>query len=121
MAQILVVDDEEQIRESLRQILVAAGHQVMEAADGQVAVDIVKGFTPDLVILDILMPNQEGLETILLLRRLAPPLKILAMSGGGQYVGVDILVAAQHLGANLAISKPFSRQTVLTAIQALCP
>ena len=72
MARILLIDDDETVRYALKQVEERAGHQVEEASDGQVGVEKFEVHKPDLVITDIIMPNQEGIETIIKLRRLAP-------------------------------------------------
>lgn len=72
-----------------------------------------------MVLLDILMPEREGLETISALRRLNPQVKIIAMSGGGQTGAMDFLHVAMALGAQHTLHKPFTRQTLLEAVHDL--
>lgn len=78
---VLIVDDESPIRELLRRVLTDRGYHVLEAPDGRKAMDLVKNHEIDLVITDLVMPEQEGLETILQLRRDFPRLKVIAVSG----------------------------------------
>lgn len=119
MAHILIIDDDDQIRMVLRQVLEAAHHVVTELADGTGAVEMWRQQRPDLVITDIIMPEQEGMGTIVALRKAAPLLKIIAMSGGGRYVGTSYLAVAQRLGADRTLEKPFDRSHLLQLIQEL--
>ena len=83
MPRILIIDDERQIRELLRDILEDAGYDVAEAADGQEAIKIQRGEPADLIITDLIMPEKEGIETIRELKQSYPDVRIIAMSGGG--------------------------------------
>ncbi len=116
MARVLVVDDEEFIRFTLRQMLEKAGHEVVEAVNGQDALDSFAAAPVDLVITDIIMPEKEGIETIVELRRQQPDLKIIAVSGGGRTKTMDYLEIAERLGADSAIPKPLQRQVVMDAV-----
>ena len=107
MASILIVDDEDQIRGLLRQAFEGAGYEVAEAQDGQEAMAQYRQSPTDLVILDILMPEKEGLETIIDLRREFPAIKIVAISGGSERAHVNLLDLAKRLGARDAVKKPF--------------
>jgi len=119
MAHILVVDDDEQVREVFKRTLESHGHQVVEAGDGRAAVAAYREKSPDLVVLDIIMPEQDGLETILDLRRDFPDAKIIAISGGGRASAQGYLRPAKILGADLAFSKPLAPQELLEAIDRL--
>lgn len=116
MARILVVDDEEIIRFTLRQMLEKAGHEVVEAVNGHEAMKSVKTSRVDLVITDIIMPEKEGIETIVELRRRQPDLKIIAVSGGGRTKTMDYLETAERFGADCALAKPLGREDVLDAV-----
>jgi CheY-like chemotaxis protein len=118
-AQILVVDDEEAVREALRRILEPEGYRVVEAAHGGIALELFRQHPIDLVIMDLLMPEQEGLETILTMRRLSPQIKIIAISGGGRYGMTYLLEVAAKFGADRIFAKPFDRQGLLAAIGEL--
>lgn len=107
MARILVVDDEEIVRVTLRQMLEKAGHQVFEAANGLEALRAFEKREADLVITDIIMPEKEGIETIMELRQRKPDLKIIAMSGGGRTGTMEYLHLAKSLGADNVLPKPF--------------
>lgn len=107
MARILVIDDDASVRMVVRAMLNRAGHKVAEAPDGQIGVAHYQALSPDLVLTDIIMPNQEGIETIIQLRRLEPPARIIAMSGGSRIGNADFLSMAAKLGAASVIAKPF--------------
>jgi CheY-like chemotaxis protein len=101
---VLVVDDEDSIRCLFDEILTAEGYCVLAASDGREACDVLRrDVNPDLVLTDLVMPNQEGIETIQVMRRQFPKLKIIAMSGafGGQF-----LSTAKMLGADATLQKP---------------
>lgn len=117
---ILVIDDDEQMRILLRQVMEWAGYEVIEAGDGREGMLKQRKQRADLVITDLIMPEQEGLETITSLRREYPELKIIAISGGGR-IGPDAyLPAAQELGADRVFSKPFDvRQLAVTVKELL--
>ncbi len=119
MAEILVVDDEPLLRSTLRHALEIAGHSVKEAANGIEALAAVGRRPPAVVILDILMPEKEGIETILDIRRKYDGIKIIAMSGGGRVGDTAFLTVAANLGAGRVIATPLHRDQVLNAAHAL--
>lgn len=105
MALILVVDDEEMVRSPVRLILTTYGYSVIEASDGQSAIELCKERDPDLVITDIVMPVMGGLELILNLKEEFPQTKIIAMSALSQS-----LEFAEDLGVNKTMLKPIRVQ-----------
>ena len=119
MGRILVVEDDKAVRELLREILERAGHEVMEAINGQEAITQYKTHPADLIITNILMPEKEGLETIQELRRDDPDIKIIAISGGGRIGPADYLDIAKRFGAKRTFSKPFNRKDLLKAVDEL--
>lgn len=119
MSRILVIDDDEVVRDTLRLILAGAGHQVALAPDGKAGLEAFEALAPDLVITDILMPEKEGMETIGDLRRLAASLPIIVISGGGRIGNMDFLAAARHFGADRSFAKPFEPDEVLEAVSQL--
>ena len=119
MPRILVVDDDEQIRFMLRIILDRAGYDVQVAPDGKEALAHLAAHPTDLVILDIIMPGKEGIQTIIELRRDFPDLKIIAISGGGYISAQKYLVSAVEFGADLTLAKPISRVDMLQAVRDL--
>jgi DNA-binding response OmpR family regulator len=110
MARILVIDDDVMLQRMLKQFLYLLGHDVRQAFDGKEGVRLCEESPPDLVITDILMPNQDGLQTIRELRRTCPEVKIVAMSGGSQlWPELDGLPFASRFGAQQVLYKPFGR------------
>jgi DNA-binding NtrC family response regulator len=107
MARVLVIDDEEDMRNMLVAGLSRDGHTVFQAADGVEGTEILAREPIDLVITDILMPNKEGFEMIIELRKNRPDLKVVAMSGGGIMSGPEALRVAKNLGAHATLRKPF--------------
>ncbi len=116
MKKVLVIDDNLADRTWLRQLLEGAGLQVDEAPEGRTGLELYREHVHDLVITDIVMPDTEGIETILKLRQEFPAVKILAVSDGG-YLGEpeNYLRMATILGANKALPKPFSAAAMLRA------
>ena len=117
MAKILVIDDDPQIRRMVARILTREGHTVHEAADGRAGIELFHQLRPALVITDIVMPDTEGIETIRELRRGAPTIPILAISGSGN--NPVYLRAATGLGAAAALEKPFSANELHAAVENL--
>lgn len=118
MVKILVIDDEEQIRNLLVRILGDMGHAVKTAANGAVGLKMLRHEPVDLVITDIFMPEKEGLETIMEIRRDFPRIKIIAISGGDRD-GCDYLPMTRPLGANRCLHKPFARDEMIKAVEEL--
>ena len=119
MANILLVEDEEQLRSMLKIVLENAGHTVHEAGDGKEALESYIRHPADLVVTDIVMPNKEGIETILEFRRNHPGLRIIAMSGGGRNSAQDYLKLAKSFGADYVLTKPFSNQAILDVVKTV--
>ena len=118
MARILVVDDEELARYALREILQSAGHEVVEAINGNEGVALQRAQPFDLVVTDIIMPEKEGVETTIELKRDYPSLKVIAISGGGRTRTLDFLKLARQYGADKVLAKPFSEEELLESVGA---
>lgn len=117
MAKILVIDDEEQLRELLRQMLVRDGHEIVTASDGVEGVQAFERFKPDIVITDIIMPNKDGIEVITDLLRRDHKTSIIAISGGRRAITAEFnLESAELLGVKGILSKPFTRDQLREAI-----
>ena len=117
MARILVIDDQPQIRDNCREALEDAGHTVMVAADGQEGVGLYHREPVDLVIVDLYMPEQDGLATIRELHATAPRLPIIAMSGGGAIgQATNFLNIARALGAVRTFEKPIRLDELLAMV-----
>ena len=121
MPRILVIDDEESIRNVLCSLLEDAGYEVMEAENGRVGIQQCRRTPVDLVITDIIMPEREGLETIRELRRLYPGMKIFAMTGARISKQLDVLNIAATFGAVRTFDKPFELVEILRAVQEEVP
>src|ERR1700723_2956166 len=114
---ILVIDDDLLLLRMMSRILVADGHEVLTASEGERAMAIYRDTQPDLVITDIVMPGQEGMETILTLRRDDNPVKIIAISGSD----AEMLDTARLIGADDIIQKPFRAHELVSCVRALDP
>lgn len=120
MGHILVIDDDPRIRLLIRRILEKDGHMIDEAGDGASGVESHRRNGYQLVITDIIMPDQEGVETIRILKREFPGLPVIAMSGGGG-TDLDYLGLARKLGADAILHKPFPNQEISEAVTRLLP
>jgi YesN/AraC family two-component response regulator len=114
--EILIVDDEEQMRLALRRMLEKEGYSVREAENGEKAIKIHREKQADLIITDIIMPDKEGLGTIVELKSEFPDIKIFAMSGGGKNSPDQYLRMAKGLGVDKVFIKPFNREDILSAV-----
>jgi DNA-binding response OmpR family regulator len=116
MATILLIDDEEQVRMIFQMALAQAGYRVLTADSGQHGLRLFQHQEVDLALVDIFMPEMDGLELITRLRATRPTSKIIAVSGGSWEW--DYLDSAKHLGANDTLKKPFSLQELLDAVSS---
>lgn len=129
MASILIVDDEEDIRDALQMILESVGYDVKVSSDGNEAVKFQRKEPADLIITDIIMPGKDGVSTIKEIRQEFPHTRIIAISGGGgvhstEYIPEAItttayLAAAKEVGADLIFTKPFERMDLIKAVDEL--
>ena len=115
MATILLIDDDELLRGALVQSLVNAGHKVIEASDGRQGCELARSMSVDLVLTDLVMPVQEGVETIMTLRRERPRLPVIAMSGGVTNSKLYLDIAGK-IGAKRMLPKPFMPKTLLSLV-----
>lgn len=113
----LVIDDEMMVRYSLKKMLGALGFDVLEASDGQEGERLADA-EPNLslIVTDIIMPRQEGVETISNIRRKLPEIPMVAISGGGRIRSLDFLDIAQKAGANAVLPKPFTKDDLKEAL-----
>ena len=119
MPRILVIDDEQLLRSTVVMILTRAGFTVEEASDGQAGIAMFHKNPPDIVLTDIFMPNRDGIEIITELKHSSPQTKIIAMTGGGHLRMMEIASAAQVLGADHVLNKPFDSESLLAAINVV--
>lgn len=119
MARILVSDDDAAVRSVLNRHLTAAGHEVIEAGDGQRCLEVLRTGAVDLLVLDIYMPQPDGIAVIAQANRDFAHVPILAMSGGGTVSRDQTLEIARRLGATRTLSKPFEREDFISVVREL--
>ncbi|MCI5208098.1 MAG: response regulator [Candidatus Electrothrix sp. ATG2] len=119
MRKILIIDDDEQMRNLLCRAMEYAGFEVEAASDGRKGLRLFEKNSYALVITDLIMPEQEGMETITFLRKHYPDVKIIAISGGGRIGPETYLPAALELGADDAFAKPFPIDEIINAVKGL--
>ena len=117
MNSILVIDDDSAILSVLQQMLEGAGYHVFVATDGREGEALYRDNKIDLLITDMIMPEQEGLQTIRSLKKDFPDIKVIAMSGGGINDGSGYLDLAKHMGASSVLSKPIRIAELLQAVK----
>jgi len=115
----LIIDDEPAVRKTLRTSLERAGYQVAEAGDGRTGLRFHAAAPADVIITDIFMPDFDGIETIRELRRIAPRVKIIVMSGGDSTGTLNMLDDAKLLGADRAFHKPLKPEELLGAVREM--
>jgi DNA-binding response OmpR family regulator len=115
MAKILIIEDDANVRAAIEHGLTKAGHTVLPTANGKEGINALRQGAVDLVVTDLFMPEQEGLETITVLRKQHPTLPVIAISGGN-VVSKEMLSVARELGAQEVIEKPFGLDRLLAAV-----
>ena len=113
---VLLIEDDASVRRIVRKMLERGRHEVTEAENGRVGLDRLRDSAFDLVITDIVMPEMDGLETLIELRKHHPTLTVIAMSGGGRTGNMDFLGSAEKLGASSVLQKPFTLDVLTAAI-----
>lgn len=116
MARILLADDDQIVAQILKGALEDSGHQVVAVNSGRDLQTLVDSHSIDIVIADIIMPDVDGFEAIMSVRRAFPDISIVAITGGGMTQRMEFLDHAQKLGADLALAKPFELQALLDAV-----
>jgi DNA-binding response OmpR family regulator len=119
MAGILIVEDDKDLREMLKVSLMQRKYTVVEASNGKEALLKFKPSVTDLVITDLIMPDEDGLKVIMKIREMKSTVKIIAISGGGKAGPGNYLNLAKALGADLIFSKPFSINDLIKRIEEL--
>lgn len=119
MANILIVEDDKDLREMLKASLLKKRFSVIEASNGNEALLRFKPSLTDLVITDLIMPDEDGLKVIIKIKELKPSTKIIAISGGGKAGPGNYLNLAKALGADEVFSKPFSITVMISKIEEL--
>jgi DNA-binding response OmpR family regulator len=116
LLKILVIEDDPEIRDLISCILEMEGHSVIVAEDGVRGVARHRAELPDLVITDMIMPEQGGAETIVQIRQESPDARIIAVSGGGRLDGAHPLTIAKKLGVMETLHKPFTAEELVACI-----
>ena len=129
MTKVIVIDDEEDIRITLKEVLGRAGFEVEVASNGNEGMNLLREHGADLVITDIIMPGSDGVETAHNIRTEFPKTKIIVMSGGGNAAPLGYepaaitktayLASAAAIGADLTLTKPFDREELIKAAKEL--
>jgi CheY-like chemotaxis protein len=120
MKRIFIIDDDDSLLRFLRDALEPMGYEVTEAKDGTAATRLLKQApVPDVVLLDIVMPEKDGLETLRELRQNYPTLKIVVMSGNSAVYAMDLLSIARDFGACQTLAKPFSIEDLARCLGAI--
>ncbi|WGM30706.1 response regulator [Brevundimonas sp. NIBR11] len=116
---ILIIEDDRPLLLGMARAFAQAGARVVLAADGAEGLRRFMSGSPDLVVTDIIMPEREGIETILAMKAARPEVPILAVSGGGQTPAGEFLSLAKRLGADAVLAKPFRARQLLDAARLL--
>jgi len=129
VTRVVVIDDEPDVRDVLCRVLERRGYEVSTAADSSSGLALCRQQTPDVVVTDIIMPNEHGVDLIRKLRQEFPDLAIIAISGGGNAAVAGYqpgtvktaayMAAAEQAGANYCLAKPFEREDLLNSIDEL--
>ena len=119
MPGVLLVEDDRELREMLKLSLSRRNYTVIEAENGKDAIAHFKPSITDIVITDLIMPEEDGMKVVIKLRELKPSLKIIAISGGGKVGPGSYLNLAKALGADAIYSKPFSINDLIAKIEQL--
>ena len=117
MKKILIVDDDLEVNEMLVQFLRGSGYDAQGVSDGRLVSAALDASPFDLIISDLIMPEQEGIETIMNLRNSGSKIPIIAISGGGRFRPEASLHMAQMLGANCALAKPVALSSLLESVK----
>ncbi len=118
-AKILVIEDDKMSRVMLCRVLRSKKYATLEASNGVTGLQLCKAEKPDLILMDILMPEKEGLETIMEIRAVDAKVPIVAMSGSGNAHELNYLQMAGKLGASRTIAKPFRPDEILSLMASL--
>jgi len=119
MANLLIVEDSQELARFLERAAELGGHRVVLAGNGREALDRFAEGGIDLMVLDLVMPEMDGLEALDRLRKMNPSCPVLAISGGGRVGAEDYLRIAAELGAERTLAKPFTAQQFLSEVDAL--
>jgi YesN/AraC family two-component response regulator len=119
MAKILIIDDDPAILIMLKKMLEKAGHTVEVTDNGLEGLEKIESWVPDLLVTDIVMPEKEGLELIISIRKKRPALKIIAISGGGRFNYEGYLTSAKYFGADRTFQKPLNHKEFIQSVSEI--
>jgi DNA-binding NtrC family response regulator len=119
MARILVIDDQDSIRRVVRRALEQDGHEVFDASDGELGMEILESNSFDVVITDIFMPGQDGIVTLRQIRKRFPAVKVIVISGGDASGLMDLRQDAELLGAVKSLQKPFNAREIMDVVRSV--
>jgi CheY-like chemotaxis protein len=119
MPGVLIVEDDKELRQMLKMMLQRRNFTVLEAENGKSAITHFKPLLTDVVVTDLIMPEEDGLKVVIKLKELKPSLKVIAISGGGKAGPGGYLNLAKALGADAVYSKPFSLNDLVEKIEQL--
>jgi DNA-binding NtrC family response regulator len=119
MARVLVIDDQEPIRRIVRRALEHDGHEVFDASDGEMGMQMLARHSADVVISDIFMPGQDGILTLRQIRKQYPAVKVIVISGGDSTGMLDLRRDAELLGAVKSLPKPFTAREIVDAVKSV--
>lgn len=119
MAKILLVEDDDLVRDMLAQVLKRAGHEVANAANGDEATELLQRMEPDIMVTDIIMPKKSGITLITEVKNKHPNMEIIAISGGGRLDPTGYLDLSESIGAAVSFEKPVDKAALLMAIDLL--
>lgn len=116
---VLLIEDDISLLRSIGGSLIQLGAEVATALDGKAGLEAFMRSQPDVVVTDIVMPEREGVETIMAIKAVSPTTPILAISGGGRIGAEEFLALALRLGADDALAKPFRTAELVARMKAL--
>jgi DNA-binding NtrC family response regulator len=119
MSRILVIDDQEPIRRVVRRALEQDGHEVFDASDGEIGMEILESQSFEVVITDIFMPGQDGIVTLRQIRKRFPDVKVIVISGGDSTGIMDLRQDAELLGAVKSLQKPFNAREIMDVVRSV--
>lgn len=117
MIRVLVVDDDEAFRQTVCDLLLDGDFEILSAGSGAQSFAVLRNQSVDIVLTDIVMPDEDGLEIVRKIKKMNPAPKIVAMSGGGRIAAMDYLEIARLMGASATIKKPFKQQELVDLLQ----
>ncbi len=116
---ILIVDDDRELAQSLKEILLDEGFSVDTACNGREGVRLQNANPYNVIITDIVMPEEDGLEVIMWVKKNHPNTKLIAISGGGYFDSRDYLLMAKELGASIVLCKPFEVNSLIAGVKRI--